>query len=153
MREHGFTLVEMIVTLTILSVLALAAMPLGETVVRHSREQALNRALADLRHALDAFKEASDTGRIKRLTDSGYPPNLDVLVDGVEDAHADKKMVYFLRQIPRDPFCPDDTPDVLCWSLRAYDSSAAFPQSGKDVFDVHSKSDAIGSDGRAYQKW
>lgn len=153
MRTRGFTLVEMIVTLTILSVLAMAAMPLGETVVRHNREQALARALADIRHALDAFKEASDTGRIKRISTSGYPPDLDTLVNGVADAQSDTRMIYFLRQIPRDPFCPDETPDALCWDLRAYDSPPNAPQPGKDVFDVHSQSTQVGSDGRPYNRW
>lgn len=152
-RTRGFTLVEMIVTLTIMSVLAMAALPLGETVQQHAREKELRRALVEIRQALDAFKSATDTGRIGRATESGYPPDLQTLVDGVEDTHDSNKRVYFLRQIPRDPYCPPDTPDARCWALRAYESPPDDPKPGDDVFDVHSKSDLTGSDGRPYRRW
>ena len=60
---------------------------------------------------IDAYKEAADSGHIKmELGDSGYPPNLQVLVDGVEDIQSEKKvMMYFLRRVPRDPLFPDTT--------------------------------------------
>ncbi len=62
-----------------------------------------------LRSAIDAYKEAADAGHVKmELGDSGYPPNLQVLVDGVEDIQSEKKvMMYFLRRVPRDPLFPD----------------------------------------------
>jgi general secretion pathway protein G len=152
-RSGGFTLIEMIVTLTILSILTLVAMPLAEGVMRTGKERALSEALHDIRKALDQYKEAADTGRITMASPSGYPLSLEILVAGVPDQHAPGQSLYFLRRIPRDPFCPEQILDEQCWGLRAFNSPPEAPAPGADVYDVHSNSDLVGSDGRPYSKW
>lgn len=153
MRTRGFTLVEMIATLLIMSVLALAAMPLIEGVARHTREQALREALRDLRHAIDRYKADVDAGKIAKETDSGYPASLSVLVDGIENKGIGGGTIYYLRSLPADPFCDPGREVERCWATRAYVSPPSDPAPGDDVFDVHSRAIETGSDGRPYREW
>lgn len=147
MNARGFTLIEMLVCLAILAVLAVMTVPVLEVVAQRTKENELRIALRQMRNAIDAYKQASDEGRVEhKLGQSGYPPSLQVLVEGVADQkdpqHA---MMYFLRRIPRDPMSEDSAqaPDRM-WGLRAYSSSASDPQSGEDVFDVYSLSKGTG---------
>ena len=156
MRCKGFTLVELLVTLAVLSVLALGALPLAELTVQRGREQELRVALQQIRSAIDAYKKASDEGRIVRAPDAtGYPPTLEVLAAGVVDAKdAAKRRIYFLRRVPRDPMFADaGTPDAQTWGLRSYESAPEAPVPGKDVFDIHSRSEGTGLNGRPYKDW
>ncbi|KAF1029355.1 MAG: Type II secretion system protein G [Burkholderia plantarii] len=106
-RQRGFTLIELLVALTLLALLATVAMPLADIAKRRANETELRRALATLRGALDAYRQASDEGRVERSVDeSGYPADLKVLVDGVQDRRdPNGKRIYFLRRIPVDPMC------------------------------------------------
>ena len=109
-----------------------------------------------IREAIDAYKRAVDEGRIARSADgSGYPPSLDVLVDGASDAQSPTpKRIYFLRKLPRDPFY--DRPGAAAaetWGLRAYASPPDAPFAGEDVFDVYSLSARSGLNGVAYRAW
>jgi general secretion pathway protein G len=153
--RRGFTLVELVVTVAIIGLLATIAAPLTETVVRRSKEQELKAALASIRDAIDAHKDAADTGRIgKPVGDSGYPASLDVLVNGVIDrSSAGGARIYFLRRIPRDPFADAGTPAAQTWGLRSSDSPPDAPRSGKDVFDVRSLAEGKALDGTLYREW
>lgn len=154
--QAGFTLIELVVTATIVAVMATVALPLAELTVKRSRENDLRAALREIRGALDAYKQAVEDGRLpKKADESGYPPNLDVLVDGVEDAKSAKKTkIYFLRRLPRDPLHADARmPAAQTWGLRSYDSPPDAPQEGKDVYDVYSLSGGDGLNGIAYRQW
>lgn len=153
--DRGFTLIEMVVVVLIVSILASAAMPLAALNKRRSQEAELRQALRTLRTALDDYKKAWEQGRIeKRIDDTGYPPRLEVLVSGVRNAASTKTgRIYFLRRIPRDPFADPALPDAKTWGLRSYASPPDAPAAGADVFDVYSQSDATALDGTPYRQW
>jgi general secretion pathway protein G len=145
----GFTLIELMIVVAIVALLATVAAPLAEVTYQRSKEQDLRHALREIRGALDAYKRAGDEGKIEKKADaSGYPPALQVLVDGVEDkTDPDKSKVYFLRRIPRDPITGEE------WGLRSYASPANDPQEGKDVYDVYSRSEGLGLNKVPYREW
>lgn len=153
---RGFSLIELVITLAIIGLLATAAAPLASMAIKREKETELRAALRDIRAAIDAYKQAAETGRVAvDALDSGYPPDLKVLYEGVEDATSpDKKLIYFMRRLPRDPLFPDSaaTP-VETWGLRSYDSPPADPQPGADVYDVHSLSTDKGLNGVPYRDW
>ena len=156
MRNRGFTIIELVITLAIVALMATAAMPLAQLVAKREKEVELRAALRDIRTALDAYKVASDTGHIpKELGASGYPPDLKSLYAGVEDAASEKKaMLYFLRRLPRDPFFPDGTvPPEQSWGLRSYASPPDDPQPGDDVYDVYSLDKGVGLNEVHYHDW
>ena len=155
-RARGFTVIEMVVTVAIIGLLASIALPLAELTVQRAKEHELRRALREIRTAIDAYKAATEQGRVAKAADaSGYPPNLDLLVEGVPDARDPaKRPIYFLRRLPRDPFheaAQDRAADT--WALRSYDSPPDAPRAGKDVFDVYSRSQASGINGVPYREW
>jgi len=152
----GFTLIELIVVVAIIAILASGLLPLAELAAQRSREQELRLGLREIRTAIDAYKQATDEGRVMKQADqSGYPPSLDVLVSGVPDEKTpDKRKIYFLRRVPRDPFSDDaNVPADKTWGLRSYQSAPDDPHEGDDVFDVYSKSTKRGLNGTAYKQW
>jgi len=200
LRGHGgFTLIELVVTLTLVSVLALVAVPLYEVTVTHSKESELRSALREIRSALDAYKAAADSGVIARgAADSGFPPTLKTLVEGVDTIatpvngagaggattaplfnpaaggpaptfggaapgggagasvtpDAIPSHMVWLRRVPRDPFFEDQSvAPELQWNIRAYAALPGDFSGGADVYDVSSKSEAIGLNGIAYKDW
>lgn len=156
-RPCGFTLLELLISVAIIATLASIALPLSSMVSQQRKEQELRATLREIRGAIDAYKLASDDGRIaKELDHSGYPPSLKSLVEGVTDAKSASsgKKLYFLRRIPRDPMATDPNMEPeASWIIRSYESSAEHPMPGKDVFDVRSRSTAIGLNGIPYNKW
>lgn len=155
-NARGFTLIELMVALTLLALLATVAMPLTELVKRRADEAELRRSLVVLRSALDAYKAAVDEGRVERSADaSGYPAELRTLVEGVEDKTSPGgARRYFLRRIPADPMCECDgkAPDEM-WETRSYASDPASFSSGEDVFDIRSTSRKEGLNGIPYNQW
>jgi general secretion pathway protein G len=156
MRRSGFSFVELLVTLAIISVLASIVYPMAELRQQRLREHELRLALREIRSALDAYKQASDEGRIARnAADSGYPRTLQELAEGIPDAKdPSQRRLYFLRRVPRDPMFPDTSvPSHLTWSQRSYESPPDRPGRGNDVFDVSSASEGTGLNGVPYKEW
>jgi general secretion pathway protein G len=157
LRPRGFTLIEMLVTVSIVGLLSTIAFPLLELTARRGHEQELREALRQIRSAIDSYKQAVEEGHIvEENKGTGYPPSLDVLVSGVVDAKSPNRdqRIYFLRRLPRDPLLaqagPGGAPD---WGLRSYASPPGNPQPGADIFDVYSRSTEIGLNGLAYKEW
>ena len=154
-RATGFTLVEMLAVLVIVGVLASIALPLAELAHKRQKEDELRSALREIRSAIDAYKRLSDEGRIARNSDqSGYPPNLEILVNGVKDVRSPSPaFIYLLRRLPSDPFAMKEGAGKPGWALRSYESPPDHPKPGKDVFDVMSASNEIGLNGIPYRQW
>src|SRR5580698_4910917 len=147
-KELGFTLLELIVAATILSILTMMALPLARVTIQREREKQLRTALWEMRDAIDRYKDATDRQMFQiKLDSGGYPPDLETLVKGVE-AQGGKK-VRFLRSIPIDPMTKSKE-----WGLRSMqDDPDSDSWGGQNVFDVYSKSDGTGLDGTKYKDW
>lgn len=152
----GFTLIELVITVAIVAILALGLLPLTQLASQRSKEQELHAALREVRTAIDAYKKAADENRIEKKADqSGYPPTLEALMEGVKDIKTPNgKMIYFLRRLPRDPFAEDPTASAArTWGLRSYASPPDDPRAGDDVFDIYSLSERKGLNGVPYRDW
>jgi general secretion pathway protein G len=147
-KARGFTLIELIVAATILSILTLMALPLARVTVQREKEKRLREALWEMRDGIDRYKEAADRGAFQTKVDSqNYPPDLDELVKGIE-GQAGKKY-RFLRSIPTDPMTNSKE-----WGLRSMqDDADSDSWGGQNVFDVYTKSQGTGLDGTKYKDW
>lgn len=156
-RQHGLTLIELLVTLVILSILASAAIPFAELTVRRDREQDFRRALREVRTAIDNFHEDWSAGRISKLTDAasedGYPKTLQVLVDGVDTGQAKGGKRRYLRRVPPDPFADPEKKPEEQWLLRGYQDDTGASWNGIDVYDIRSATDRVAIDGTRYKDW
>jgi general secretion pathway protein G len=154
-RKHtaGFTLVELIVTVALVSILVGLALPLARNTIQREKEKELRQALRDMRAAIDRYKTAADGGQIMAdAMANGYPPDLETLANGVDLLTAVGKKIYFLRAVPIDPMseCRCNTD----WDLRSdQDDPTAGSWGGQDVFDVHTKSSGTAMDGTKYKDW
>lgn len=155
----GLTLIELLVTLAILSILAAAALPYAELTVRRERELELRQSLREVRSAVDAFHEDWRTGRLSQgeetVSADGYPRTLQVLVDGAETGRAGGGKRRYLRRVPRDPMADSQAgPAAAQWVLRGYQDAPDAPTwNGRDVYDIRSASPAQAMDGTRYQDW
>lgn len=157
-RHRGFTLIELLVTVSLIGIAASVALPFGALIESRAKEAELRASLRTIRRALDAYKAAADAGAIDKPTgSSGYPPDLDVLANGVPRSKAmgfNSTPMVFLRQVPRDPFVADKTiPGSRTWNLRSYGAAPGDFTPGPDVFDVSSKSDRTALDGSRLNDW
>jgi general secretion pathway protein G len=145
--ERGLTLAELIVTITILTILMSASLPLVRFQVKRQKERELRYDLWMMRDAIDKYKDAADRGAFQTKVDSqNYPPDLQTLVDGVD---VQGKKLRFLRKIPIDPMTRQTE-----WGLRSMqDDPDSDSFGGQSVFDVHSKSTGTGLDGTKYATW
>jgi len=147
-RQGGFTLLELIVAATILSILTLMALPLARVTIQREREKELRADLWQMRDAIDRYKDAADRNMFQTKVDSmNYPPDLDTLVKGVDIAGG--KKLRFLRSIPMDPMTHSKE-----WGMRSMqDDPDSDSWGGQAVFDVYTKSEGTALDGTKYKDW
>jgi len=127
-REGGFTLIELMVVLTVLLILATMSVPLFENAVKHAREAALKDDLYTLRKLIDDYT----------IDKQKAPETLDDLVEA-----------GYLRAIPVDPF----TGSNQTWRTDVEDVPIGGSQAASGIVDVHSGSDETALDGTSYSSW
>jgi general secretion pathway protein G len=152
--HRGFSFVELLVVTALIGILASAVMPLARVAMQRQREIELRRTLRELRTGIDHYKDAADQGMIAatelKLGNEGYPPTLEVLVEGVRaSGDATDRKLKFLRRIPLDPMTRSKE-----WGMRSYqDRSDSRTWGGQNVFDVFTTSDGTALDGTKYKDW
>ncbi len=127
-REQGFTLLELIVVMMIIVILTAIAVPRFAAMVQNAREAALKQDLQVMRQAISAY--TMDKGKA--------PQSLDELVQS-----------GYLHSIPVDPM----THSADTWVTDTSDSLSDVYQSDGGIDNVHSGSNAIGSNGKPYSSW
>ena len=168
MKEEGLTLLEILVTMTIVVILASVAMPLSKVSTKRVQEIELRQHLRTMRSAIDMFKlEWNRDGdaligpvcvknklTCKEVTSPyGYPKSLHMLLGvkltGEEATVRGTTVRRYLRVLPADPLT--GKPD---WVLRCYkDQPKPSGWCGEDVYDVMTRSEAAALDGTKYQDW
>ncbi len=156
------TLLELILTCSILLILSTAALPIARFAAVREKEATLRHNLDEIRDAIDRYKDAADHNQIRvELGSEGYPPDLETLVNGVPlgsnigtiggsgSSDSGEKRIRFLRKIPIDPMTGQAD-----WGLRAVqDDPDSRHWGGKNVFDVYSQSTGTALDGTKYADW
>lgn len=152
--ERGYTFIELVVVTTIILILASAVQPLARVAITRQKEAELRRALREMRTAIDKYKDAADMQQIPvteiKLGSEGYPPTLEVLVEGVTVANdASGRKLKFLRRIPVDPMTGSNE-----WGMRSFqDKPDSTSWGGQNVYDVFTESDGTALDGTKYRDW
>jgi general secretion pathway protein G len=148
--KAGFTLLELLVTLMVLSILAAVTIPVVKNSQRRDKEIELYQVLRQMREAIDNYKKAVDAGIVAPPSSEnfGYPESLEILVDGAPRRNGVGK-VPFLRKIPTDPITGRAE-----WSLRSInDDPTSTSWGGGSVFDVSSMAKGTGLNGVPYKEW
>jgi general secretion pathway protein G len=154
--RRGISLIELIVTITILGILAAGVIPLIRNTATRSKEIELRRNLRIIRIALDDYKKTFDKIPAgPRTSGSGYPEKLQELVDGHDFGDVKTGKVKFLRRPVLNPLnSKSATDDKWGWELRCYkDPPDSSTWCGDDVYDVYAPQDGIAIDGTKYNEW
>jgi general secretion pathway protein G len=126
--DRGFTMIELLVVLSLIVILATMGMTQYRTSVIHAREAVLKEDLFRMRDAIDQYYADKNQ----------YPSTLDALVtDG------------YMRQVPEDPF----TRSKDSWTTEPAPSDPSNPTAEPGVYNVHSGSDGTAIDGSKYAEW
>ena len=128
MREAGFTMIELMIVLALISILATMGLAQYRQSVIYTKESVLKQDLFHMRDAIDQY--FADKGQ--------YPSTLDALVsDG------------YIRKLPEDPFTKSNS----SWQTVPAEPDPNNPTAEAGVFDVKSGSDATALDGSKYADW
>jgi general secretion pathway protein G len=151
-RASGFTLLELIITLGVLAIVVSASIPYMKNSVKREREMTLRRNLRIIRKAIDTYYIDCEFRKLispldRREGDMCYPPTLDILVEGIHPVNQDRTIRY-LRRLPVDPMTGKAE-----WKIEALQDDAGSSIGGKNVFDVHSMSEAQALNGTYYKNW
>jgi general secretion pathway protein G len=127
-KARGFTLIEVLIVITLIVVLASVGMPMYQNSVRRSREAVLKEDLFRIRDAIDQYY--ADKNK--------YPATLqDLVSDG------------YLREVPKDPMT--DSADT--WTTVPAEPDPANPVAEPGVYNIKSGSDQTAMDGSRYADW
>jgi general secretion pathway protein G len=127
-QERGFTLIEMIIVIAIITILVSIAVPIYSNHVLRAREAVLKQDLYSMRNAIDQYT----------LDKAKAPQDLNDVVSA-----------GYLRAIPKDPF----TNSSETWQVAQEDTLMSVDQTQPGITDVHSGSNLISSEGTAYSSW
>jgi general secretion pathway protein G len=150
-RQGGFTLLELVITATVLMILASVTVPLARNGLKRQQELELRRSLREMRLAIDEYKKQAEQQKIKAPPAEAnfYPESLEIMVEGVPVTGTLSRKVKFLRRIPVDPFTGKNE-----WGLRnTSDDANSTSWGGGHVYDVYSLSSATGMNGIPYRDW
>ena len=148
--QAGYTMAELVMVAAVMVILAGAALPAVKFTARRTKEMELRHDLRTMRAAIDEYKRYSDMGLIPvDIGTEGYPPELEVLVEGVDLAGMVDRKLKILRRIPVDPMTGEAE-----WGLRSYqDEPDSDSWGGENVYDVYSLSGGVGLNGVPYREW
>ena len=145
----------MVLAIAILAVLATVIVPMAEVTAKRGKELELRRSLRDIRTAIDHYKSDFDRAVeekkiIAAINETGYPKDLEELVEGSDWGGLYSYKRKYLRRLPKDPFDEYDEG----WGLRSYkdDPDSTF-YGGDDIYDVYSQSQKLAMDGTPYNTW
>jgi general secretion pathway protein G len=127
-KTRGFTLIELMIVISIILILMGVAIPQYQQSVLHAKESVLRQDLSVMRKAIDQYT----------LDKEKAPQSLQDLVDA-----------NYLKEIPKDPM----TNSSDTWQTVQEDTMMAIDQQQPGIDDVHSGSEATASDGTAYNTW
>lgn len=153
--ERGLTLIELVCCSAIILVLASVAVPVANTWVKRRKELELHQALREIRTAIDRFQWDAEHNpgmrgtKMNGTNEEGYPEKLEWLYEGYDIGDAAGTKVKYLRRLPRDPIT-----GKADWATRSSrDRPGSLATDGLNIFDVHSKSEAVALDGTPYAQW
>lgn len=151
----GVTLIELVSVTAIVMILASVAIPVAHTTVKRQKEIELRRALRTIRAAIDRFELDAErypgirANLLNAVNEEGFPEELEWLVEGVDIGTEKEIKIKYLRRIPIDPMTGERE-----WATRSSrDDPDSLFTDGINIFDVHSKSEAVGLNGVPYSKW
>lgn len=159
--DKGLSLIELVVTMTILAILASVILPSARMTAKRLKELELRRDLRTMRTAIDDFNrcysDAVAQKKIPAMLDdqkASYPASLDVLVEGYDFGGLYSYKRKFLRRIPVDPFNLPPAGEKPKWGLRStFDEPDSSSWGEENVFDVYSLSEETAIDGSKYKDW
>ena len=156
--ENGSTLAELLVVMTIISVMAATAVPYVQKGIQREKELELRETLRNIRTAIDAFhndhKEGIITVSRGDISKNGYPTRMELLIDGVKANSGPGRIKRYLRRFPVHGFSSSQIAPSEQWVFLGYeDPSDAKVWNGVDIYDLRANTERMALDGSAIAEW